>query len=294
MLIKEKLEEMETLSYAEKTVANKILELQEDLKDMSIRELATYCYTATSAITRLCVKLGFKGYHDFKEAYLAEVDYLNHHFLNVDANIPFKANDSLARVSASIAKLYEETSQDTLSLIYHDTLMEAVKLLLKAKTIYVLCIGISIEVAKIFADRMMRIGRNVIVTDNQNHQFYQSYNASEEDCFILISYTGTTLKTHSYVQNLTKNKTPIILITSVGERDLSEKTNVVFHMTTRERLYSHIGSFSSTISTMLILDILYSVYFQRNYEKHFQRKIEIAKNYEPHRTSSNQVMDEDF
>lgn len=293
MLIKEQLKDFETLSYAEKSVAEKLLELGGDIKDISVRELASLAYTATSAVTRLCVKLGYKGYNDFKDAYLAELIYINTHFQHIDANTPFHKEDSLSRVCSSIAHLYEETSKDTLSLIDYTQLIHATSLLNKAKHIYVLCFGSGIDIAKVFADRMMRIGKKVTISDNQNQQYYQSYNADKEDCFIVISYTGTTSKTRIDFENVIKSDASCIVITSVGENYLSERADATLHMTTREKIRSNIGSFSSSASTMMVLDILYSSLFHKNYDENFARKKQLALDYEHCRLSINEVMSED-
>lgn len=293
MLIIDKLKNYNALSDAEQAVASILIELKDDIKNLSIRELASISYTATSAVTRLCNKLGYKGYSAFKEAYLSELIYVDKYFKQIDANIPFVKEDSVFRVCNSIAHLYEETSKDTLSLIDYQKMIHAIELLNKAQNIYVICIGVGLDIAKVFADRMMRIGKKITVSDNLNYQFYQSYNANKNDCFIVISYTGTTLRTRTYFENIKKSDASCILITSVGENYLSQNANVILHMTTFEKLYSNIGTFSSTISTMLLLDMLYSGLFHKDYDKNFERKKQLSRDYEPHRVSSNKIMDED-
>ena len=81
MLIKEQLEKEAKLSSLQQTIAKKILELEDDLADLTIRELAELSYTSTTAIIRLCQKLGYDKYSDFKKAYLKEVHYLKNYFL---------------------------------------------------------------------------------------------------------------------------------------------------------------------------------------------------------------------
>lgn len=293
MLIIDRLKNIETLSEAEKSVAKKIIELQDNIKEVSIRELANMSFTSTSAITRLCHKVGFEGYNDFKEKYIEEIKYLNEHFDYVDANFPFSSKDNLARVMGSISELYQETAKDTFSLVNYFDYIEATKLLSHSRNVYILCIGTSIELGKIFADRMMRIGKNIIVSENVNEQFYQSYNASQDDCFIIISYSGTTLKTNQFIDNINKKKAKSILITSLGENQWKDQVNVTLSMTTREKLYSNIASFTSTVSTMLILDMLYSCYFHQNYEEFLRYKRNVAIDYEPNRKASHKVMEEE-
>lgn len=292
MLIIDKLKDYNTLSDAEQAVANILIELKDDIKSISIRELASISYTATSAVTRLCNKLGYRGYSDFKEAYLSELIYFDKCFKQINANIPFNKEDSLFRVCNSIAHLYEETSKDTLSLIDYQKMTYAIDLLNKAQNIYVICIGVGLDIAKVFADRMMRIGKKITISDNLNYQFYQSYNANKNDCFIVISYTGTTPRIRSCFENIKRSDASCVLITSIGENYLSQNASITLHMTTLERLYSNIGTFSSTISVMLILDMLYSGLFHKDYDKNFERKKQLSRDCEPYRVSSNRIMDE--
>jgi DNA-binding MurR/RpiR family transcriptional regulator len=293
MLINEKLKNLNTLSEAEKSVASQILELNEDIKNISIRELANLSFTSTSAVTRLTHKLGFNGYHEFKERYLEEIKYLNEHFDNIDANMPFSKEDNLAKVMGSISELYQESAKDTLSLVNYYDYIKAVSLIEKCTNVYILCIGTSLELGKIFADRMMKIGKNIIVSSNVNEQFYQSYNASEKDCFIVITYSGTTYKTKQFLNNIHKNKAHCILITSMGESIWKDYVDVILNMTTREKLYSNIASFTSTVSTMLILDMLYSCYFYQHFDENLKYKKEVAMEYEPNRKASQKIMEED-
>ncbi len=293
MLISEKLQEFDNLSTSEKAVANKILELEEAIKDMTVRDLAEASFTATSAVSRMAKKLGFESYLEFKEAFIKELSYLNSHFSDIDANIPFTKDDNLARVAGSMASMYEQTSKDTLELVDYSQLIRAIDLIEKSDTIHVLCYGVGQNLAWVFADRMMRIGKKVVVTDNIHTQFYSAYHSDKSDCFIVISYTGTTRKIRTYVDYINKNKAKSILITSIGENDLSLKTDVVLRMSTREKLYSNIANFSSAISIMMIFDLLYSGYFHRDYDGNFAMKKQMARDYEDCRTSISALMDEE-
>ncbi|MCD7808576.1 MAG: MurR/RpiR family transcriptional regulator [Erysipelotrichaceae bacterium] len=293
MLISDALTNNNNFSNAEKAVANQLIELQDNIKDISVRELAKMSYTSTSAVVRLCNKLGFDGYNDFKEKYLEEIAYENAHFDKIDANFPFNKDDNLARVINSISELYQETAKDTMSLVNYYDYIEAVKIMKNSQNIYVLSIGQAFNAGKVFADRMNRIGKNVIVSDNFNEQFYYSYNTLDQDCFIIITYTGTTPRTIRYIDNVAKSKSKLILITSVGENEIKKKADVVLPMTTREKLYTNIATYSTFISTMLILDMLYSCYFQGNFEENLKHKREVAKIYEPLRKATNEVMIED-
>ena len=91
--------------------------------------------------------------------------------------------------------------------------------------------------------------------------FSNFFFATKNDCAIIVSYSGTTKRVVDAMSILNRQDIPTILITGLGNNDITEKASHVIHMTTRERLSSKIGNFTTEVSVHLILDILYSCYF---------------------------------
>ena len=86
---------------------------------------------------------------------------------------------------------------------------------------------------------------------------------------------------------------PIIAITSLGDNELKKYADVVLHISTREKLYSKIAGYSNENSIKLILDILYSCYFNLMYDDNLARRIAISKQAEVGRESTLEIMKED-
>ena len=85
---------------------------------------------------------------------------------------------------------------------------------------------------------------------------------------------------------------PILAITSLGTNSLSKIADVVLHISTREKMYSKIGGFSSLTSISLVLDILYSCKFSLHYGINMQYKTDIAKRVEVNRRVDNEITKE--
>ena len=66
MIIEERLKLQEGFSDVEKAIADYILERGEELKNESARYVAGRVYASPSSVTRLCQRLGFDGYPDFR------------------------------------------------------------------------------------------------------------------------------------------------------------------------------------------------------------------------------------
>ncbi|MDQ0221679.1 MurR/RpiR family transcriptional regulator [Streptococcus moroccensis] len=131
MLIKERLLDHSEMTEIEAEIADYFLGAGHDLKTKSSRAIAKELFVAPSTITRFCQWLGFDGFNAFKEAYLSEVTYLDTNFKDIDPNRPFSKRDQNLAVASKMASLYQETVQDSLSLLNHDVLQQATRLLEK-------------------------------------------------------------------------------------------------------------------------------------------------------------------
>lgn len=290
MLIHERLSDQSNMSYIEKNIADYFLENPQALRELSARKLAEKLFIATSTISRFCKKVGYIGYNDFKEAYLEENNYLQSHFIEINPNRPFEMNDSPWTIANKIHSLYEETISDTLSLLNHNKLEEASKLLQDSDKIYIYSGGDTLDLAKNFKHKMMRIGKDIEVVDRADLAYYHAHYMGLNDCFLLISYSGETNDILRVLKVLGERKLLTIAITSYGENTLSKSANITLNMSTREKLINNLGSFSSDLSVMYLLDVLYGAYFSKDYVKHYKQKIQIAKNYQTFRNSTNPLL----
>ena len=289
MLLSQQIEELH-LPHAEAAVAKYILEQGSQLKGMSTRKIASKAYTTPATLVRLGQRLGFEGWTDFFTAFLEEHEYLERHFNKIDANCPFSKSDNQTTIANKIAALHVESIQDTMALLDYNQLQKAVNCLLKAQNIYLVGVSVSLDCTWLFKRNMQRNGKNVILESNQGELFFSLFSATKNDCAIIVSYSGTTKRVVDAMSILNKQNVPTILITGLGNNDITENASHVIHMTTRERLSSKIGNFTTEVSIHLILDILYSCYFAENYEKNWDMRLYIAHQVEQYRPSKNQIM----
>ena len=140
MLIQEMLSAQENFSDAEKTIADYFLREKENIHKQGTREIAGKIFVSPSSIIRFCQKIGFDGLNSFREEYLEELRYTSRRFVKADPNRPFGKDDPELAVAGRIAGLYQETIQDTLSLLDQNTLTEAVRILNKP-TVYIVTLS---------------------------------------------------------------------------------------------------------------------------------------------------------
>lgn len=154
-------------------------------------------------------------------------------------------------------------------------------LLKNNKNIYIISSGSQNNLALTFRDKMARIGKHVNVYQSIDEPYYEACYLNKGDaCFLLISYTGETQNCIRMANKLNERNIDFITITSFGTNTLSSLSRCVLHVSTREKIRNNLGTFSMNLSTLYLLDLLYSMYFSLNYKENKKKKIKIADEYE--------------
>ena len=291
MLLTEKIYEIH-FSYNERDVIKFIEEEKEKIENYSTTYIADKTDTTPSTLVRIAKKLGYSGWNDFKKAYLKEIRYLNSHFNNIDANTPFDEDDSFIHIAHKIGQLHQESVEDTLSLINPDTLQKAVNILLKSKRIHVMAITNLCYAAEELVFKFRRIGVDAR-TYTDGHLLPEALMIPKDDCCIFVSYSGQTEPLLDAAEVLHNNGVPMIALTSIGENDLSHLANASLYVSTREKSYKKIGAYTSLESIHLLMDILYSCFFQVHYDENYKHKIKLAQLTESRQISNTILKDEE-
>lgn len=276
MLIRDRLETCD-FSNSERSVVDFILEKKMEIRDMTTREIAQGAFASPSTLVRIAHKMDFSGWNELKGAYLKEEEYLQSHFQDIDANLPFKRNDSITSIASKIALLRKEAIDDTRALLTHDNLRKAVEIMKKASSVGIYAASNNLILAEEFQHNMTRIGKKTEMCRMQGEVVYTAYLAERTSCGIIISYSGETPILLRAADMMKKHKIPIIAITNIGESSLTKKADCVLRICTREKQYSKIGTFTTDSSIAYLLDVLYSCMFTLDYEKNLQFKIDAAR-----------------
>jgi DNA-binding MurR/RpiR family transcriptional regulator len=288
MLLTEKMKE-DIFSSSERGIINYLFKQRENIKDKTTKQIAEETYTHPSTLIRIAKKLGYSGWVELRNRFLDEIEYLNSHFSSIDANFPFNERDNLMTIANKMAILNQTTISDTLSLLNYDDLQKATNMLDEARHIKIFSMYHNLLLCHEFKLNMNRIGKHVSLCTVDPH--FEAVNSDCETCAIVISYSGENGEIVRLLPLLKRKKIPIIALTSIGDNTLTKYADCILRITTREKLYSKIGSFSSNDSISFLFDVLYACVFSKNYQNNLEFKVRISK-YFDHRKSSNIVMQE--
>ena len=289
-MIVEQLKEKSGFSPIERSIADHFLEAGEALREQSARSIAARLYTAPSTVSRLCKRLGYSGYNEFRDAYLDELRYLSSAFTDIDANQPFRRSDDTRTIAAKIGALYRETVSDNLQLVDAGSLGHAVELVADARMVFVYSGGPQAYLAEDFADKMSRIGHRVMVPQKGDMAYFLASSAGPDDVFVVLSYSGETSGALRVAEQARAAGCPVIALTSFGRNTLAQMADVVLPVSTREKLVEKLGCYGMSISTMLLLDIIYSCVVAKDYDRNVIRRVTVTRDYEIYRDSDNPIL----
>ena len=278
-------------SHSEKEIGRYILNHGEEVLNMSVKELAKKTYTSPATIVRLCKKIGLKGYNDFKIKYSAELQYDLHHTDRVDVNFPFDKDDSHPMICHKLASLSQEVIEHTIKLIDFEQLDKIVELMNNCQDIDIYGSGNSLLAAMSFQHKMMRIKRNVNLKVLHGEQVFMTYNSNNNRLAIIISYSGETNEIIQFAQTLKEKKTPIIVLTSIGDNRLSHYADYILNIGSREKIFTKIAPFASQISIEYLLNVIFSCLFQKDYDDNVNHKISYDKKNDSRHPLSSPVSD---
>ena len=278
-------------SESEKEIAKYILNHGEAVLSMSVKELAKHTYTSPATIVRLCKKIGLEGYNDFKIKYSAELQYDLQHTDRIDVNFPFQKDDSHPLICHKLASLSQEVIADTVKLIDFNQLHQIVDLIYHYPTIDIYGSGNSLLAAMGFQHKMMRISRDVNLRVLHGEQIFMSYNTNPDRIGMIISYSGETNEVIQIAQTLKEKKTPLIVLTSIGDNRLSHYADYILNIGSREKIFTKIAPFASQISMEYLLNVIFSCLFQKDYEQNIQNKVGYDKKNDSRHPQSSPVSD---
>lgn len=288
MTLAQRVEELVIVSGvgSKRVIGEFVLQKRSRLCDFTTQQIAQETYTSKSALVRFAKTLGFSGWSEFAREFAGEQHYQETHYTDIDPNLPFHKDSSTKDIISLMCSLQMESLMDTADLISPQTIDRVVSLLEKSKRIGLFGMSPNSLLGELFRRRMLTIGRNVeIPALGDNGLLASSLDSS--DCAIIISYSGNsrTCEPLNALRFLEPNRVPVIGITSRGTNYLRQHAAYTLSISSQEKLFSKISTFATETSINYILNVLFSVYFARNYENNFADKVEKGRILEYQRFS---------
>lgn len=270
-----KIDELVDLTDNEKILANFIKYKRFEFGGLDIDDICSQCFVSKSTIYRLCKKLNLSGISQLKVEVTAGLkDYVEH---NIDYDFPIKSNQTQNEVLDNLKTVYGDTVNSTYNLMDLDELKKAVLHMYKSKVIDIYSSAGNLFFAQNFKFQMAEIGVNINVPEEEYLQHLTASTSDETHLAVIISFGGRGRCTNSITGILKETNTPILLITSTEDNPLKKYAKYYLFMSSLENHFNKISSFSTRLSLLYILDVIYACYFKLDYEKNLKYKTDSYK-----------------
>ena len=272
------LKENKELSKNERILADYILKHPEDVLKMSSKDLGKECFVSTATVYRLCDKLGLSGFSDLKIKITSSLDDYRKSNENFNFDFPVNQFQTHYEIIQKIKEDYEQTLNLTANLFSLDQLRLIASAMKKAQIIDVYTSAGNINFALNFQFQMQEIGIQVNVPVDEYQQRLIAASSNENHLAIIITFGGRGILSDILPRILHKVKTPIVLISSYDYTFKDFDPDYQLYISSYENHYKKISSFSTRLSILYILDVLYTCYFKLDYQENIEKKLAYYNN----------------
>ncbi len=254
------------LTATEKRVADYVLAQPEQVKFMSITQLADECGTADATISRFCRSLKLKGFNAFK------IELARH-----SAAKPVKKEhhdtDSLPGRIREVDRLATDAIAQTVELTDPKQVERAVELLEQAGRVLCFGAGGSTIMASTFAHLFSTVTAKFQAVADSHTQISAVAIMDPRDVIVLFSYSGATNAGLQILELAKERGIRTILVTRFHKSPAASLADVVLRCGSNEGPFQF-GSVPAKVAQLIVMDVLFQEYCYRNQaqcEDHIQR-----------------------
>lgn len=265
MSILDNLSKKEQFSDTENQIIDYLLEHKNEMENVTIQELAQKVYSSNATIIRLCRKLGYAGFRDFKIAFVKEVAYQKMLTNTIDYSFPFQITDSVYTISQNMYSLFKEcmdTVQGHLDII---TLGKMVQEMEKAKRTFMFGVGDTELTIRSFINKCVKINYFPILGSNNYEHYYICNQMEKGDCAVFVSYMGSHNTFDDCVRVLKQNSVRVLVLTGNADSFIAKNSDYCIMIPNLEK-ENKITTFYSQIVFQYILNLMFSILY-RDHEK---------------------------
>jgi len=240
-----------SLRTAEQRVADFILKHAEELIYLTVTELAERTQTSESTVVRLCQKIGYKGYQEFKIMLARDlVGPTETVYEEIDKG------DSLSALKNKIFQANAQALKDTIEVLSDDELVRAVAALATARRVEIYGIGGSAPLALDAYHKFMKLGISCVWLSDSDLMAMSSALLGTGDVVLGISHTGASRDVCDAMENALNAGATTICITHRSTSPITKVADIKLYTAAKQTAFRSDAS-SSRIAQLTIIDTLY-------------------------------------
>ena len=244
------------LTAAERKVADYVLAQHHQVQFMSITQLADECGTAEATISRFCRSLKLKGFNAFK------IELARHSApvapINQELNV-----DTPAGRCQEVGRLAIDAVQQTIEMVDHRLVQQAVELIEKAPRVMCIGSGGSMILASECAHMFSTVTGKFYSVADSHMQMSAAATLEKDSIILLFSYSGATTNGIQVLEVAKSRGIRTILITRFPKSPAANLADIVLRCGSNEGPFQF-GSVAAKIAQLVVVDVLFQEYYNRN------------------------------
>ncbi|PIE03372.1 MAG: hypothetical protein CSA81_02535 [Acidobacteria bacterium] len=237
------------LSKSEGRVAEWLLAHPEEVRTLSMAEIASICHVSDTTVLRMARTIGFAGFTDLKIAVLQDIVNPTQ-FIHDDIT----RDDKPLTVTRKVFMAHVQSLYDTLDGIDSAVLDKVIKKIREAGSILIAGMGSSALLARHCNQQLRRLGINSRAPNDAHMQIIEASMQTEKDLTIGISLSGASVDILTAVKTAKKNGASTVAITGNVKSPLALEADHILlsvsHETRSDKITGRVGQ-------MAILDALF-------------------------------------
>ena len=246
------------LTATERKVADYVLSQHAQVQFMSITQLADECGTAEATISRFCRSLKLKGFNAFKIE-------LARHGAAFTTRKPDLETDTPAGRCQEVGRLATDAVLQTIALVEPALVQKAVELIEKAPRVMCIGSGGSMVLASECAHMFSTVTGKFYSVADSHMQMSAAATLEKNSIILLFSYSGATTNGIQVLELAKTRGIKTILITRFPKSPAANLADVVLRCGSNEGPFQF-GSVAAKIAQLVVVDVLFQEYFDRNRE----------------------------
>ncbi len=240
-----------SLRAAEQRVADFILAHPDELIYLTVTELAERTNTSESTVVRLCQKIGYKGYQEFKIVLARDLVEPT-----TEIYAAIEPSDDLHTIKNKVFQANGQALRDTIEVLDDEQLDRAVDALGTARRVEIYGVGGSGPLALDAYHKFLKLGLSCISLSDGDLMAMSSSLLERGDVALGISHTGASRDVTDALARAQKNGATTICITHRSTSPITKVSNIVLVTAAKQTAFRSDAS-SSRIAQLTIIDTIY-------------------------------------
>lgn len=247
--------QLDSLTAADRQIAQFIIEHPEQMLTMSSAALAEASGRSQSSVVKFSQKLGYGGYQQLKLA-VNKAKALEWHAPGGVIHGTIDGSDSYMTILQKLIGSKLLSMRETSAANSEQTIDAALDALAKARKVQLAGVGASALVARDFSYKLLKLGRSVLMDSDSHIQIANASALNEQDVLLALSHSGRSLEIVRIAEVARQRGAKVISVTGMQPNPLFDIADIhLFTVADEERVRS--SAITSRDAQLMIMDMLF-------------------------------------